>query len=252
MNPKFYKKLKDEDEKLYVLEKRKPFPVENGSGQDVLYDGTYVNIDILKPKSKSFHTVKAFIMPHDNLPCDMILGTKDAASLGYVSALKLGKHEIIFEHKGKINHMKELGDSALADGPNYFGGHKVDIGKQQIYQNVHFPTSLAKGTKEKLTHLYKAQDGYYRGCIQLSVDGDRTKIQFPQNGKIKTVPTRLLCKYNQQLLNEPHESGKESKDPHYWDYINDQDDEQEHNYYNTSSRETPKLSWQHDGLPERL
>ena len=196
-------------------------------------------------------------MPHDNLPCDMILGTKDAAALGYVSALKLGNDEVIFEHKGKINHMKELGDSSLADGPNYFGGHKIDIKNQQIYQNTHFPTSLAQHTKEHLTHLFKAKDGYYRGCIQLAVDGNQTKIQFPQNGNVKTVPTSSLIKFKPSLLNKKYEPQtiheKEIKDPHYWDYINDQDDEQEHSYYSTSSkRKEPKLSWKDDSLPERL
>ena len=109
----------------------KPFYVENGSSKDIKYEGTHIWLEFIKPNTDKTIKIKTYIMPHDNCRYDIILGIKDSYKLGYRMVIKNGKN-IIYKHRGVTNHMEVLGNSKLADGYEYFNGHKIDLDKQQI------------------------------------------------------------------------------------------------------------------------
>ena len=128
----------------------KSFYVENGSKNDVEYTGRNIILQIQKPGTKDYIDIQTFIMPHNRCRYDLILGQKDAEKLGYKMYLRIG-NKMIYKHKGKVNQLEVLGDSALADGWKYFNDHKIDLKNQQILMNEKDEEKESKSDEEQKT-----------------------------------------------------------------------------------------------------
>ena len=67
--------------------------------------------------------------------------------------------KIYYKHRGIVNHLQVLGDSKLADGYEYFNGHKIDLEKQQIL------LQQSKDEEEKYNDDIK-DENYYDHIIE--------------------------------------------------------------------------------------
>ena len=70
-------------------------------------------------------------MPHDKCRYECILSLDAAKQLGYKMCLHIGDN-ILYRHRGIVNHLKVLGDSKLMDGIDYFNYRKLDLKNKQI------------------------------------------------------------------------------------------------------------------------
>ena len=86
--------------------KTSAFMVENGSGNDIKFDGKHLLISTLIPNTNTFVDVKYYIMPHNQCVFGIILGIHDMKELGYKMALQIADNKVLFSHRGKNRRNK--------------------------------------------------------------------------------------------------------------------------------------------------
>ena len=118
--------------------KMKNFMVENGSGNDVEFNGKYLIIPTLVPNSKYFEEIQYFIMPHNECAFGIILGLSDSQKLRYVRGLEIEDGKVLLEHRGdnRQRMFKAAEDTkSIMDRLNNYPGHVMGDTYFKCYQD---------------------------------------------------------------------------------------------------------------------
>ena len=118
--------------------KMKNFMVENGSGNDVEFNGKYLIIPTLVPNSKYFEEIQYFIMPHNECAFGIILGLSDSQKLRYVRGLEIEDGKVLLEHRGENRQrtFKAAEDTkSIMDRLNNYPGHVMGDTYFKCYQD---------------------------------------------------------------------------------------------------------------------
>jgi len=115
------------------------FMVENGSGNDVEFDGKHLLIPTLIPNTKEYVKIKYYIMPHNECAFGIILGLRDSRSLGYRYGLEVEYGKVLFKHRGdrRKNKLKRIEKAnSIMDRIGNYPGHALGDSYLECYQQL--------------------------------------------------------------------------------------------------------------------
>ena len=115
------------------------FMVENGSGNDVEFDGKHLLIPTLIPNTKEYVNIKYYIMPHNECVFGIILGLKDSRTLGYRYGLEIEYGKVLFKHRGdrrrkKLKRIEKA--NSIMDRIGNYPGHALGDSHVECFQQL--------------------------------------------------------------------------------------------------------------------
>ena len=99
--------------------------VENGSGEDVLYDGRHIELSIERPAAPGHYVTIRFDVSPVPLSFDFILGGKTMKALGYITVLADDTLDNIYIHERDSMNFDVARGGTVYEMMDYFNGDKI-------------------------------------------------------------------------------------------------------------------------------
>ena len=118
-------------EPIHIRQGSKQY-VENGSGDDVLYDGRYIELSVERPTAPGHYVMIRFDVSPVPISFNFILGGKMMKALGYITVLADANLENIYIHRRESLNFDVERDGPIYEMMDYFNGDTISDFRTRI------------------------------------------------------------------------------------------------------------------------